>query len=102
MKTNKYRESLVALMTLHQCNMLLCEPEKAFISEDDAQHLLETERYLDELEKADVVEKDLLEKCLTSFHNRITLKYDEDQLLWTRAFNIFHSTLLTKVITNSC
>ena len=85
------------ISTLHKSNKLLADPERIFIAEDDALNLQENLKFLDQLEKGDVVEKEVLEKCFHSMNTRYTLKYVPSELLATRAFNIFHELLITKV-----
>ena len=85
------------ISTLHKGNKLLPDPERVFIAEDDALNLQETLKFLDQLESVGAVEKELLEKCFHSINSRYTLKYVPNELLATRAFNIFHELLITKV-----
>mmetsp|Transcript_274 Transcript_274/g.332 ORF Transcript_274/g.332 Transcript_274/m.332 type:complete len:2038 (+) Transcript_274:135-6248(+) len=84
-------------MSLKKSNLLLCEPERVSIADDDALNLIEAHKSFDELEKeGDVVDNRVLEKCFRLILSRKSLKYNIDKSLYTRAVNIFHHTLLTK------
>lgn len=86
------------MSTLEKGNLLLCDYEKDSIAEDDSANLIETIKFLDDLEKAEVFEGKLLQKCFRAIHSRQALKYATDDLLSARTFNIFHETLMTKVM----
>lgn len=88
------------MSTLEKGNLLLCDYEKGLIAEDDSANLIETIKCLDDLEKAEVFEGKLLQKCFRAIHSRQALKYATDDLLSARIFNTFHETLMTKVIIN--
>jgi hypothetical protein len=85
------------MATLHKVNLLLCEPERESITKDDDENLSETTKLLDDLEKADIIDVKLLEKCIRTVNSRHVLKYSKNDLLSTRIFNIFHEILMTKV-----
>ena len=86
------------MSTVEKGNLLLCDYEKDFILEDDKANLLETLKSLDDLEKAEVFEGKLLQKCFRAIHSRQALKYATDDLLSARIFDTFHDVLVTKVI----
>ena len=86
------------MSTIEKGNLLLCDYEKDFILEDDKANLVETLKSLDDLEKAEVFEGKLLQKCFRAIHSRQALKYATDDLLSARIFNTFHDVLMTKVI----
>jgi hypothetical protein len=82
---------------MNKSNLLLCEPERVSIADDDALNLIEAFKSLDELEKeGDIVDNRVLEKTFRLILSRKSLKYIADKELLTRAVNIFHHTLLTK------
>lgn len=82
---------------MNKSNLLLCEPERVSITDDDALNLIEALKSLDELEKeGDIVDNRVLEKTFRLILSRKSLKYIVDKELLTRAVNIFHHTLLTK------
>jgi hypothetical protein len=85
------------MATLQKVNLLLCEPERESITKDDDENLSETTKLLDDLEKADIIDVKLLEKCIRTVNSRHVLKYTKSDLLSTRIFNIFHEILMTKV-----
>lgn len=86
------------MSTLEKGNLLLCDYEKDLIAEDDSANLVETIKCIDDLEKAEVFEGKLLQKCFRAIHSRQALKYATDDLLSARIFNIFHEILTKKVI----
>jgi hypothetical protein len=85
------------MATLHKVNLLLCEPEREWITKDDDENLSEITKLLDDLEKADIIDVKLLEKCIRTVNSRHVLKYTKNDMLSTRIFNIFHEILMTKV-----
>jgi hypothetical protein len=85
------------MATLHKVNLLLCEPERELITKDDDENLSEITKLLDDLEKADIIDVKLLEKCIRTVNSRHVLKYTKNDMLSTRIFNIFHEILMTKV-----
>lgn len=86
------------MSTLEKYNQFLPEIERTFIAEDDALNLAEIIKCLDLLDAADVIEKELLERCFQSINSRSSLKYVTDEKLSTRVFNSFNRVLMDKVI----
>lgn len=88
----------LSMSTLEKYNQFLPEIERTFIAEDDALNLAEIIKCLDLLDAADVIEKELLERCFQSINSRSSLKYVTDEKLSTRVFNSFNRVLMDKVI----
>lgn len=83
--------------TLHKVNLLLCEAEREFIVDDDAANLLELVKAIDDLESSETFEAKLFERCYRAVNSVQIFKYSGDSNLSSRIFDVFHSTLVTKV-----
>lgn len=83
--------------TVHKVNLLLCEAEREFILEDASANLQEIVGALDDLEGCETIEVKLFERCYRAVNSVQIFKYSTENILTSRIFDVFHSTLVNKV-----